>query len=58
MRSLELEFEVGDIIAVFAVRTDGWWFGKMVNQSKSKVQKARCLFPSNFVEIIEYNPAL
>lgn len=51
----DLSFMPGDLIAVFDVRADGWWSGMMVEPQKAREQIGRHLFPSNYVQIVDYN---
>ena len=43
----EFDFRDGDIIAVTSTSDDGWWTGKLVDETHW--EKGRNVFPSNFV---------
>jgi hypothetical protein len=46
----EFDFKQGDIIAVIASPTDGWWSGELVDEWKR--QRGRHVFPSNFTGVL------
>lgn len=43
----EFSFVEGDIIAVTQTTDDGWWSGRLLDDTR--YEEGRCIFPSNFV---------
>ena len=43
----EFDFQIDDIIAVTSTPDDGWWTGKLVDETRR--EKGCNVFPSNFV---------
>jgi hypothetical protein len=47
----EFNFQKGDIIAVTKTPEDGWWSGRLLDETRRK--QGQHLFPCNFVRLWE-----
>jgi hypothetical protein len=47
----EFDFQKGDIIAVTKTPEDGWWSGRLLDETRRK--QGQHLFPCNFVRLWE-----